>query len=104
MDVEETSENEGTGMSYIIREDIEKFIEDGLNNPNKEKAFGHDAIEIMTEVHFMPAANVTEVVFCKDCIYRNDTPCPAYDTPFHRTSLRIKFCSCGKRKEPINDF
>ena len=46
---------------YIERAAIEKFIEDGLNNPDKNKAFGHDAIEIMTEVHYMPAADVAPV-------------------------------------------
>ena len=46
---------------YIERAAIEKFIEDGLNNPDKNKAFGHDAIEIMAEVHYMQAADVAEV-------------------------------------------
>ena len=46
---------------YIEREVIEKFIEDGLNNPDKDKAFGHDAIEIMAEIHFMPPADVAPV-------------------------------------------
>ena len=46
---------------YIERAAVEKFIEDGLNNPDKNKAFGHAAIEIMTEVHYMPAADVAEV-------------------------------------------
>lgn len=46
---------------YIERAAIEKFIEDGLNNPDKNKAFGHDAIEIMAEVHYMQAADVVEV-------------------------------------------
>jgi rubrerythrin len=46
---------------YIERTAVEKFIEDGLNNPDKNKAFGHDAIEIMAEVHYMPAADVAEV-------------------------------------------
>lgn len=32
---------------YIEKAAVEKFIEDGLNNPDKNKAFGHDAIEIM---------------------------------------------------------
>ena len=41
---------------YDEYEGCEKFIEDGLNNPDKDKAFGHDAIEIMTEVHYMQAA------------------------------------------------
>ena len=46
---------------YIERAAVEKFIEDGLNNPDKNKAFGHDAIEIMAEIHYMPAADVVEV-------------------------------------------
>lgn len=46
---------------YIERAAIEKFIEDGLNNPDKNKAFGHDAIEIMAEVHYMQAADVAPV-------------------------------------------
>ena len=46
---------------YIERQAVEEFIQDGLNSPDKDKAFGHDAIEIMTEVHYMPAADVAEV-------------------------------------------
>lgn len=46
---------------YIERAAVEKFIEDELNNPDKNKAFGHDAIEIMAEIHYMPAADVAEV-------------------------------------------
>ena len=46
---------------YIAREAVEEFIQDGLNNPDKDKAFGHDAIEILAEIHFMLAADVAEV-------------------------------------------
>ena len=46
---------------YISRESVEKYIEAGLNNPDKAKAFGHDAIEILAEVHYMPAAEVAPV-------------------------------------------
>ena len=46
---------------YIERAAVEKFIEDGLNNPDKNKTFGHDTIEIMAEIHYMPAADVVEV-------------------------------------------
>ena len=46
---------------YIERAAVEKFIEDGLNSSDKNKAFGHDAIEIMAEIHYMPAADVAEV-------------------------------------------
>ena len=41
---------------------IVKFILDGLNNPNKLKAFGHDAIEILTEIEFAPTVDAVEVV------------------------------------------
>ena len=46
---------------YVEREAVERFIENGLNNPDKAKAFGHDAIEIMAEIHCMPAADVAPV-------------------------------------------
>ena len=41
--------------------------------------------------------------YCRECIYKNTTDCPAYDAPFMRTSLRIKFCSEGQRKEADHD-
>ena len=52
---------------YIEREALLKFIENGLNNPDSAKAFGYDAVEIMTEVQYAPAADVVPVVRCKDC-------------------------------------
>ena len=51
-----------TKKEYIERRPIEKFIEDGLNNPDKEKAFGHDAVEILAEISYAPAADVAPVV------------------------------------------
>lgn len=60
---------ENRNTDYLPRNAIERFIENGLNNPDRDKAFGHDAIEILAEVHYMPAADVTEVVRCKDCKY-----------------------------------
>ena len=47
---------------YIEREAVEEFIQDGLNNPDKDKAFGHDAIEILAGIHFMLAADVAPVL------------------------------------------
>lgn len=47
---------------YIEKGKIEKFIEDGLNNPDKNKAFGHDAIEIMAEIHYMTSEDVAPVI------------------------------------------
>ena len=46
---------------YIEKEAVINFIENGLNNPDETKSFGHDAIEIMAEVRYMPAADVVEV-------------------------------------------
>lgn len=46
---------------YISRQKVERFIENGLNNPDKKKAFGHDAVEILTEVHYMEPADVRPV-------------------------------------------
>ena len=46
---------------------IVKFIMDGLNNPDKLKALGHDAIEILTEIEFADTVDAVEVVRCKDC-------------------------------------
>lgn len=47
----------------------------------------------------VPSIDAVPVVRCWECVYKNTTACPAYDTPFMRTSLRIKFCSEGQRKE-----
>lgn len=60
---------------YIEREAVEKFIQDGLNNQDVAKRFGHDAIEIMAEVHYMPAADVAPVVHGRWVThYRSGTP------------------------------
>ena len=40
---------------------IQKFIVDGLNNPDPKKAFGHDAIEILTEIEYAPEVDVVPV-------------------------------------------
>lgn len=46
----------------IDAEPIVKFIKDGLNNPNKEEAFGHTAVQILTEIEYAPTVNAVEVV------------------------------------------
>ena len=47
-------------MAYIDKEPIIEFITKGLNNPDKTKAFGHDAIEILTEIEYALTADVVE--------------------------------------------
>lgn len=83
---------------YIERKPLLKFIEDGLNNPDKSKAFGHDAIEIMTEVQYAPAADVVEVVRCKDCKMFN-----TYNCPMGEINTRNDFCSYGERRDDNAD-
>ena len=46
-----------------------------------------------------PTIDAVPVVRCQECKHKNTTACPAYDAPFMRTSLRIKFCSEGQRRE-----
>ncbi|WP_173431981.1 hypothetical protein [Sharpea azabuensis] len=47
---EPTTKND-LGVDCIDRKTIEKHIEDGLNSGK----YGHDAVNIMTEIHFMPS-------------------------------------------------
>ena len=51
----------------IDAEPIKKFIVDGLNNTDLKKAFGHDAIEILTEIEFAHTVEAVEVVRCSEC-------------------------------------
>ena len=86
-------------MAYIKKEPITKFITDGLNNPDKSKAFGHDAIEILTEIEYAPTADVVEVVRCKDCIHRSKDD--FYSFFCRRDDVGCKddgFCSDGERR------
>ena len=43
---------------YIDADALIEFITKGLNNPDKTKAFGYDAIEILTEIEYAPTADV----------------------------------------------
>lgn len=94
-------------MSYIEKEPLVEFITKGLNNPDKSKAFGYDAIEILTEIEYAPTADVVEVVRCKDCkwweawitgstIGRCENPRNGLVNEY---SEETDFCSYGERKE-----
>ena len=87
---------------YIEREAVEKFITKGLNNPDKAKAYGYDAVEILSEIHHMDAADVVEVVRCKDCRHLSDSGGSYWckETGFEMKSYELEhFCSYGERKE-----
>lgn len=51
------------------------------------------------DIDTSPTIDAVPVVRCQECKHKNTTVCPAYDAPFMRTSLRIKFCSEGQRRE-----
>ena len=48
-------------MDYIKKEPIVEFITKGLNNPDKTKAYGYGAIEILAEIEYTPTSDVEEV-------------------------------------------
>ncbi len=65
-------------MRLIDAEEIEKFIENGLNSKDPKKRFGHDAIEIMTKIHYSEAVDTVPVVRCKDCVHYHLYGCPPF--------------------------
>jgi hypothetical protein len=92
---------------YIERAAVEKFIEDGLNNPDKNKAFGHDAIEIMTEVHYMPAADVAEVRHGRWIFEPGKIPycseCKEYSDDGDKGATFCPWCGARMNKEADHD-
>lgn len=82
---------------------IVQFIMDGLNNPDKMKALGHDAIEILAEIEYAPTVDAVEVVRCKDCIYWEKATankkgfliCPASGMEI----MAHDFCSYGEKRD-----
>lgn len=82
-------------MRTIDADKIEKFIEDGLNSPDKNKRFGHDAIEIMTEIHYSETVDAVPVVRCKDCKYRYGEP--GQPNILCENMKDDDFCSYGER-------
>ena len=75
----------------IDAEPIKKFIVDGLNNPDLKKAFGHDAIEILTEIEYAPTVDAVEVVHGR------------WEAVDHDGSWRVDKCSaCHKRMHYVD--
>lgn len=54
---------------YIEKKAIIEFIKKGLNNPDKQKAFGYDAVAIRAALELMPSVNVAELKHGKCCPY-----------------------------------
>lgn len=80
---------------YINADKLIKFIADGLNNPDKDKAFGHDAIEILAEIEFMVDEDVTSVVRCKDCCNSEQCGSVLYCSYFNHNVEENDYCSQG---------
>ena len=74
---------------------IVQFIMDGLNNPDKLKALGHDAIEVLAEIEFAPTVDAVEVVRCKDCKYEK-TCSILWES---KEPKENGYCSLGERKD-----
>lgn len=60
-------------MAYIKKEPIVEFITKGLNNPDKTKAYGYDAIEILTEIEYAPEADVVSTKAFEQVKWERDT-------------------------------
>lgn len=87
-----------TEKEYIEREPIIQFIEHGLN----EKKFGYDAIEILGEIQFTPAADVAPV---KHGEWKGYTHSKFYgldkdDNPIYRDGV-LYYCSECRRRSII---
>lgn len=55
-------------MRLIDADAVERYISKGLNGlKHRSKAFGHDAVRILTHIHHMPTIDAVPVVRCKDC-------------------------------------
>ena len=73
---------------------------------NARECFGGDGVTgaVMKRMFdSLPTIDAVPVVRCRECVYKNTTACPAYYAPFMRTSLRIKFCSEGQRREAAHE-
>ena len=62
-------------MSDVVLKDVNpiiKFITDGLNNPDRLNAFGHDAIEILTEIEFADTVDAVRIPVVEQIQWERD--------------------------------
>lgn len=91
---------------YIERGAVEEFIRKGLNNPDRSKAYGYDAVEILSEVHYMDAADVVEVKHGTWKLHLNGSgtcdQCHFTQRGVYDQDSWQRFCGrCGARMENI---
>lgn len=95
-------------LDYISRDMTIKMLFDGFDYVDNE-SFGY----LLAKLKTLPAADVVEVVRCKDCKYRNEAECPMYheediewdddgyierDTIYHDWTEDDGFCERGERR------
>lgn len=58
-----------------------------------------DAVGVVERAPTIDPVHAAGGCYCRECGHKDSNACPAYDPPMNRTSMRIKFCNCGKRKD-----
>lgn len=91
---------------YIDAETIEQFIADGLNRVPKKDAMGFDAVEILSEIHFAPTADVAPVVHARWVHKKNwgdKYVCSNCSFEFGTEQIG-KYCKeCGARMDEVKE-
>lgn len=88
-------------MSYIEKEPLIEFITKGLNNPDKSKAFGYDAIEILTEIEYAPTADVVPSAEVEQ-LKRNLEQCEnGYKQEMHLLQCKLTNATSGAEKQKL---
>lgn len=91
---------------YISREKTLALLKSlGSRDYRREKGTIQDAIKMISSSAYTPAADVAQVVRCKDCKHRTEAGNCGH--PRHHgilpSAYPYDFCSYGERKEGDND-
>ena len=89
-------------MTYIKRETLIESI--GYIPEGVISEYDAGRWDVMQKIKEAPAADVVEVVRCKDCIYRHSPDCSLWygsvgDIDYIREMSDNFYCSCGERNE-----
>lgn len=90
-------------MRLIDAEPFEAFSKDGIDYEGDCLVAYVAGMEgVLEAIDSAPAIDPIHAAggcYCRECGHKDSNACPAYDPPMNRTSMRIKFCNCGKRKD-----
>ena len=91
-------------MRLVDVEPIIQFIEDGLNNPDKKKAFGYDAIEILSEIEYAPTVDAVPVVHGRWTKDGDVVVCSECGAEHAWEEYRATYCEdCGAKMDGGNE-